>query len=90
LFCAFKGSTWRREIALIIVFACYSARCHGEYWYHCNTKKSKAKVGTIASRVPLCVKSYAMVISIDQYSGGGPRLSKAVSYAREVAIALED
>jgi hypothetical protein len=31
-----------------------------------------------------------MVISIDQYSGGGPRLSKAVSYAREVAIALED
>jgi formylglycine-generating enzyme required for sulfatase activity len=52
-------------------------------------KDSEAAGAGDASVVQLYTKSYALVIGNDQYSGGWPRLSKAVSDARKVAAALE-
>ncbi len=43
----------------------------------------------IAETVQLYSSSHALVIGIDEYTAGWPRLSKAVEDAREVAAALE-
>ena len=54
-----------------------------------SLKVSEAKDAPIAEEVQLYSKSYALVIGIDNYSAGWPRLGQAVKDARSVARALE-
>ena len=51
-------------------------------------KESEAPDARVIDRWKLYGASYAPVIGIDEYSGGWPRLSKAVEDAREVGKAL--
>ena len=48
-------------------------------------KESEDKDAAISGKVRLYEESYALVIGIDEYTGGWPRLSNAVRDARLVA-----
>ena len=52
-------------------------------------KANEAKDAPVAGEVRLYGASYALVIGIDKYTGGWPRLSNAVKDARLVAAELE-
>jgi TPR repeat protein len=52
-------------------------------------RASEAKDAPVASEVKLYEKSYALVIGIDEYTNGWPRLSNAVKDARLIAEELE-
>jgi formylglycine-generating enzyme required for sulfatase activity/uncharacterized caspase-like protein len=52
-------------------------------------KASEASNAAVAGSMQLYTNSYALIIGIDDYSNGWPRLSNGVSDARKVAAALE-
>ncbi len=52
-------------------------------------KTSEARDAPVAEKVQLYASSQALVIGIDKYTNGWPRLSKAVEDARAVAAELE-
>ena len=52
-------------------------------------KASEARDAPVAEEVRLYGASYALVIGIDNYTNGWPRLGQAVKDARNVATALE-
>jgi formylglycine-generating enzyme required for sulfatase activity len=52
-------------------------------------KASEASNAVVAGSMQLYTNSYALIIGIDDYSNGWPRLSNGVSDARKVAAALE-
>jgi formylglycine-generating enzyme required for sulfatase activity len=52
-------------------------------------KASEASNAAVGGSMQLYTNSYALVIGIDDYSNGWPRLSNGVSDARKVAAALE-
>jgi formylglycine-generating enzyme required for sulfatase activity/TPR repeat protein len=52
-------------------------------------RTSEAKNAPVASEVKLYAKSYALVIGIDAYTNGWPRLSNAVKDAKLIATALK-
>lgn len=51
---------------------------------------SESRNASVAGEMQLYSKSYALVIGIDDYAGGWPRLSQAVNDAENVASVLED
>ena len=53
-------------------------------------RESEASGAPMAGQVKLYAASHALVIGIDNYTNGWPRLSKAVEDARAVAAALTD
>jgi formylglycine-generating enzyme required for sulfatase activity len=54
-----------------------------------QVRASEAREAPVEAEVKLYSKSYALVIGIDNYTAGWPRLGKAVSDARKVSEALE-
>ena len=54
-----------------------------------SIKASEARDAPVEANVELYSKSYALVIGIDDYTAGWPRLGQAVNDARDVAKALE-
>lgn len=80
-------------LGLILVSALISAgsaAAAAERGLPVKIRASEAKDATVIEEVELYANSHALVIGIDDYSGGWPRLSNAVKDAKLVAATLEE
>ena len=79
----------RLVLLLIFVFAMTEAGNAATQGLSVQLRASEAKDAPAVGEVKLYTKSYALVIGIDAYSNGWPRLSNAVKDAKLVGAALK-
>ena len=70
---------------LPLITLLFSSLASGDRGLTVTYMESEAANTSVAGQMKLYEKSYALVIGIDAYSGGWPRLSMAVEDARLVA-----
>ena len=87
--------SFRRNIAVtLLLIACIvwagSADAAGDRGLSVKLRASEAADAPIIDEVELYSKSFALVIGIDGYTNGWPRLSNAVKDARKILAALRE
>lgn len=76
-------------LTFALTFIALTASATGSRGLSINYKQSESANASYAGSMQLYTKSYALVIGIDNYHSGWPRLSNAISDAESIANALE-